>query len=341
MLKMKDGIYVLITSNDPAEFLTDTDKYLLLKIDGIEGLSNYIGFEQSVDVQNGGIRDYVLNQSVIRQTIPVKLYFRTEFSGGKEISAYSKMHDFMSVFGRYISIENYTMTLILNMGNGNGIYDHPFHGSVDFLDHNENTDPSMFGLRLDFYPKSIKPDGLLKAGTCDVSMDIKALSAFYTSKRIDQFSKSSTAQKVYGFTYPYEYGIKSVIGTDDIVNSYIEDIPVKIELSPAEGRGIVKNPIITLRRPKSIPYSEIVFDDLTINQGEKLIIDSDRFLVYVEKTNASGITEQTNVIDKISKAHASFLWARPGNSVLMVSPEDPQSSDEWTARITYTHFQVC
>lgn len=112
----------------------------------------------------------------------------------------------------------------------------------------------------------------------------------------------STIGKSYPFRYPYSYG-RSLMENNSIVNTYFDDLPLRVTLY-----GYMTNPQVMLQDSNTGEiYSTVRFDNLTIQEGDHIVIDAiqSKVLLYHNGT-------YTSAYDYISKQADldSFLYAK-------------------------------
>lgn len=90
---------------------------------------------------------------------------------------------------------------------------------------------------------------------------------------------SSTGKK-YPLKYPYSYGSK-VVSNNEIFNTYFDEIPLRIWVY-----GSISNPVISLLDETDTVYSSVKFNDLTLVDGEHVIVDAINKQVLLYRNNA-------------------------------------------------------
>lgn len=127
----------------------------------------------------------------------------------------------------------------------------------------------------------------------------------------------SSIGKSYPFKYPYSYG-KSLTENNRINNSYFDEIPLRITL-----HGSVSNPQLSLLDEETDEsYSNLRFENLFLEEGEKLIIDAIQSKILLYRNG-----KYTSAYDYVSKQAGfdSFLYAK-GNTtsklLMSFSPTD-------------------
>ena len=119
----------------------------------------------------------------------------------------------------------------------------------------------------------------------------------------------SSIGKSYPFKYPYTYG-KSLIQNNTIDNNYFDEIPLRVYLY-----GKLTNPQIGLAEVNAdgskTQYSSVRFDNLTIAEGEHLIVDAIQSKVLLWRSG-----KYISAYDYVSKQSDldTFLYAK-GSSV--------------------------
>lgn len=114
--------------------------------------------------------------------------------------------------------------------------------------------------------------------------------------------RPSTLGKAYPFKYAYAYG-KSDIVNNEIENDYFDEIPLRVSIY-----GEMSNPRISLQNADTgEEYSTVRFPNLTIKEGEELIIDAIQSKVLIKR---NGVL--TSVYDDLEKSasYDSFLYAK-------------------------------
>lgn len=127
------------------------------------------------------------------------------------------------------------------------------------------------------------------------------LTPFFEKVENEVYIKVSSKGKSYPFSYPYSYGL-NIIENNVITNSYIKEAPLIVEIY-----GGIENPIIILVDENDTIYNEIRFDDTTLLEGQKIIIDGLEKKIWFD--NGSGILE--DYFYKINGGYDSYLRAKP------------------------------
>lgn len=121
----------------------------------------------------------------------------------------------------------------------------------------------------------------------------------------------SSVGKQYPFTYPYCYGL-NIVENNEIDNPYILDIPLIITID-----GAIDNPTIDLLRENGDRYSRVQFSDVTIAQGEQLVINSAQRKIY---KIANGV--ETDYIPEVNPQFDTFLRAESGKTTISINTSD-------------------
>lgn len=116
----------------------------------------------------------------------------------------------------------------------------------------------------------------------------------------------SSIGKSYPFKYPYAYG-KNLIENNLIDNIYFQEIPLRVYLY-----GKMSNPHLSLAEfsgDELIPYTQVRFENLYIQESEHLVIDAIRSKVLLWRNGA-----YQSAYDYISKQSNldTFLYAKGG-----------------------------
>ena len=122
----------------------------------------------------------------------------------------------------------------------------------------------------------------------------------------------STTGKSYPYKYPYSYGT-SLVENNRIDNPYILDIPIIITIA-----GAIDNPTVDLLDEKGESYARIRFSDMTLMQGEQLIINSAQRKIY--KLDKSG--SEIDYTPEVDPRYDTFLRAQSGVSTISVNVAD-------------------
>lgn len=115
----------------------------------------------------------------------------------------------------------------------------------------------------------------------------------------------------YGYPngYPYGYAEGAIIN-NEIVNEYIEEIPLRIRID-----GYTVNPIILLEDENERRYTQVEFQNLTILEDDYLIIDSIKQTIKLYRANGQ-IVDAYDFLKKgynpvTERNYQSFLLAKP------------------------------
>lgn len=136
------------------------------------------------------------------------------------------------------------------------------------------------------------------------NLTFKPLTPFFEKVENEIYIKVSSNGKSYPFSYPYSYGL-NIIENNEITNTYIKESPLIVEVN-----GVIENPIIILLDENENIYNEIRFNDTTLLEGQKIIIDGLEKKIWFD--DGSG-----NLIDyyyKIDGGYDSYLRAKPSTT---------------------------
>lgn len=122
----------------------------------------------------------------------------------------------------------------------------------------------------------------------------------------------SSFGKKYPYKYAYSYG-SNIVENNEIDNPYILDIPLILTID-----GAIDNPTIDLLDENGDRYSRVQFNNVTIDQGEQLIINSAQRKIY--KISESGA--ETDFIPEVNPQFDTFLRAKSGKTTIIVNTYD-------------------
>lgn len=301
---------------------------------GVSSMKNYMGFSQDVEVQTGDTIDFVLSQSLKKETITLSLYFNTYHKpDGTEVSAYDNFVSFRNWIVKYSDMNRYRMTLIMGYGD-----------TYPYEPPSGDTESALYGRRIDGYFVDFGKDvSLMEGASIHADLSFKCLSRPYTAHYKNITVTSSSGTKVYKYTYPYKYGFTTM--TDNIIeNTFMKDVPMKITIhGPASSTSpAVTNPVISLHYANvddsgtvtaGDQYAEILFSDISIPYGEELVIDANQYLIY-QKNGTTNV--KTNKYDNTDKANDSFLFAKTGYSLIYMTSSS--SSTDMSMDVEYTEY---
>lgn len=126
--------------------------------------------------------------------------------------------------------------------------------------------------------------------------------------------------KKYPFKYPYQYG-RNIVENNQIDNPYILDVPITITID-----GAIDNPTIDLLDENGNRYSRVQFNDMTIAQGEQLIINSAQKKIF--KINTDGT--QVDYRPEVNPEYDTYLLAQRGVSTISINTNDSASGFKLT-----------
>lgn len=127
------------------------------------------------------------------------------------------------------------------------------------------------------------------------------LTPFFEKVENDVYIKVASTGKSYPFKYPYSYGL-NIVENNEIENTYIKEAPLIVEIF-----GAIQNPIITLRDENDNVYNEVRFNDVSLLEGQKIIINSLEKKIWF--VNGSG--EFIDYYYKVDGGFDSYLRAKP------------------------------
>lgn len=122
----------------------------------------------------------------------------------------------------------------------------------------------------------------------------------------------STVGKSYSYKYPYSYGT-NLIENNLIENPYILDIPIIVTID-----GAIDNPTVDLLDENGESYARVRFSDLSLSEGEQLIINSAQRKIY--RIGLDG--EEVDYIPEVDPRYDTFLRAQSGVSTVSVNLSD-------------------
>lgn len=134
---------------------------------------------------------------------------------------------------------------------------------------------------------------------------------YFQKKENTVLVQKTNTGKSYPFSYPYSYG-SNVVENNAVDNPYILEIPLIVKIN-----GPITNPTISLIDENGEIYTRVKFDDVIINGGDTLVINSAQMKIYKE---TNGI--QTDFKPEVSPQYDSFLWAKTGVSYIKVNTSD-------------------
>lgn len=122
----------------------------------------------------------------------------------------------------------------------------------------------------------------------------------------------SSIGKSYPYKYPYSYGI-NLVENNEIINPYILDIPIIITIE-----GAIDNPTVNLLDENGDSYAQVRFSGITLDQGEKIIINSAQHKIY--KVDSLG--QESDYTPEVDPQYDTFLRAQSGVSKISVNIMD-------------------
>lgn len=143
-------------------------------------------------------------------------------------------------------------------------------------------------------------------------MEFTPVTPFFLRRENTINIQFSAVGKSYPYKYPYSYGA-NLVENNRIENPYILDIPIIIIID-----GAISNPTVDLLDESGESYARVQFSDMTLAQGEQLIINSAQRKIY--HINASG--DQTDYTPEVNPRYDTFLRAQSGISTISVNTSD-------------------
>ncbi len=132
-------------------------------------------------------------------------------------------------------------------------------------------------------------------------LTFQPLTPFFEKVENEIYIKVSSKGKSYPFSYPYSYGL-NIIENNEITNTYIKDAPLIVEVN-----GAIENPIIILLDENENIYNEVRFNDTTLLEGQKIIIDGLEKKIWFD----DGSENLVDYYYKIDGGYDSYLRAKP------------------------------
>lgn len=241
---------------------------------------------------------FKLNLSTISGDVEDIVTKVTQEKGSIKFSVYQKNHSYTraNILANWIqkySTANYKMALEYDDGNLIKYCE----GKVVNLTKNEKDDYGVLVQDLEF----------------------KQTSPYFVKRENTITFQTSKYGKKYSYRYPYSYG-SMTIANNEIDNPYILDIPLIISID-----GTIDNPTIKLLDDKENVYNTVIFEDETLHEGERLVINSAQKKIYKFNIDENGVEIPNTRIDyrpKVSPDEDTFLRAKNGKSVLSINVHD-------------------
>ena len=137
----------------------------------------------------------------------------------------------------------------------------------------------------------------------DNNIIFKPITPFFKRFENKILIQRSSEGKKYPLAYPYCYGLNRTLN-NEINNTYFTDVPVIITIY-----GTITNPHIILTDSENNIYNEILFDDLFIDEGECLIINSAQRKIWFD----DGSGNLVDYYNQLDDAYDSYLRAKPND----------------------------
>lgn len=138
----------------------------------------------------------------------------------------------------------------------------------------------------------------------DNNIIFKPITPFFKRFENKILIQRSSEGKKYPLAYPYCYGLNRTLN-NEINNTYFTDVPVIITIY-----GTITNPHIILTDSENNIYNEILFDDLFIDEGESLIINSAQRKIWFD----DGSGNLVDYYNQLDDAYDSYLRAKPNDT---------------------------
>lgn len=135
----------------------------------------------------------------------------------------------------------------------------------------------------------------------DQSITFKPLTPFFKKIENKIIIKKSSNGKMYPLKYPYSYGVNMMIN-NEINNTYFRDVPVIVTIY-----GTITNPHIVLADSQGDVYNEVVFRQLFVDEGQKIIINSAQKKVWFD----DGSGQLVDYYNYLDGGYDSYLIAMP------------------------------
>lgn len=242
------------------------------------------GFELNISILSGDVEDAITK--VVQKKNKIK------FKVQQIYEAYEKANSLAMWIQRYSTANN---RMALEYTDGAGVIRY-CEGRVVSLTKDEKSNMQVLEQELEFLQTT----------------------PFFEKRENTITIRKSSVGKAYPFTYPYNYGT-TIIENNSINNEYILDVPLVITLT-----GRIANPTISLLDENSVTYNTVSFDGTTIDNGEKLIINSAQKKII--KVSTLGV--ETDFVNQVDATADTYLRAKNGLSTLLVNIAD--ANDNFT-----------
>ena len=312
-----DGIidtfrFDVLTSDTREKVLGTDGKPVAPSYDFVQNLSG-LGFAQTLDVVEGDTIDYLLKQTIEKNSVS----FEAVFLGA---DAYEKLYRFNAFWGRYADHDRYITRFS--------------YIPSDYLDvdkdaglDQETLDKLTDSQKKDYFRRYI--DFVITAGSPTVrsnqqvteKITRRPLSPWY-EEVFTEFTITSEKNtgKIYPYGYPYRYGGGAYDSANYINNDYLKEIPLKVTIvGPTSERPYVALYSVSDDGLTTEQYAKVAFPGLgVLSAGEKIVIDAFTSRVYrvTEKTLTNGQKREyyTDLYYATSKSHQAFLFAKQGKT---------------------------
>ena len=133
------------------------------------------------------------------------------------------------------------------------------------------------------------------------TISFQPLTPFFRIIKNDDEIQYSDIGKSYPFNYPYSYGL-TLNSNNSINNTYIKNIPLIITLYGS----FTSSPIVQLYDSDHTLYQEVIFSDVTLEAGQKIIINGATKKIWYD----DGSGDLIDYYYKIDPSGDSFLRAK-------------------------------
>jgi len=256
-----------------------------------------LGFKQSLDVVTGETIDYVVKQTIDKREIKLTVLWKGQ-------NAYAKYQEFSKWVARYFDLDKYHIR-----------FSYSINGTRRFVE--------VAVTLLDLKGRT--------GSMVSAELTLRPLTPFYEETMVSFIVSDTNSGSVYPYIYPYVYGGGAYSGNNQIVNNYLESLPLRIVL-----KGPMASPYVSIQKidedgaVETEPYSRIQFaDGVSIAANETITIDAFNKKIYLTSTNEStGSVTVTDLFNSVSKSYDAFLFAKPGSSKVSASLSDSKSECE-------------
>lgn len=285
--------------------VVSTDNSSQIKVNGVPTspssdfilMPSGLGFKQSLDVVTGDTIDYVVKQTIEKREIKLTIMWKGQ-------TAYAKFQEFSTWIARYFDLEKYHIR-----------FSYSINGTRRFVE--------VAATLLDLKGRN--------GSFVSAELTLKPLTPFYEETMVSFIVADANSGSIYPYVYPYVYGGGAYSGNNQIVNNYLESLPLRIVL-----KGPMDTPYVSIQKinedgtVESDPYSRVQFaDGVSIAANETITIDAFNKKIYLTSTNeTTGAVTVTDLFNSVSKSYDAFLFAKPGSSKVSASLSDSKAECE-------------